>query len=276
VRIGLTIFATDQTVDVVDLAREAEGRGFSSLWLPEHTHIPVSRRTPAPTGDAELAEEYRRALDPTTALAACAAVTSTIRLGSGVSLVAQHDPIAYAKVWATLDLLSSGRAAFGVGFGWNVEEMEDHGVDFTTRRERAREHVLAMQALWSHDEASFEGEFVRFPASWSWPKPVQPRIPTYVGGGAGSKVFAHVAEWADGWMPIGGAGIREAMPRLRAAWASAGRSGEPEVVPFGTLPSAEKLEYYASIGCTEVVLRLPAAPRDVVLALLDDYAATCL
>jgi probable F420-dependent oxidoreductase len=277
VRIGLTIFATDQTVDVVDLAREAEGRGFSSLWLPEHTHIPVSRRTPAPTGDAELAEEYRRALDPTTALAACAAVTSTIRLGSGVSLVAQHDPIAYAKVWATLDLLSSGRAAFGVGFGWNVEEMEDHGVDFTTRRERAREHVLAMQALWSHDEASFAGEFVRFPSSWSWPKPVQqPRIPTYLGGGAGAKVFAHVAEWADGWMPIGGAGIREAMPRLRAAWASAGRSGEPEVVPFGTLPSADKLEYYASIGCTEVVLRLPAAPRDVVLPLLDDYAATCL
>jgi probable F420-dependent oxidoreductase len=277
VRIGLTIFATDQTVDVVDLAREAEGRGFSSLWLPEHTHIPVSRRTPAPTGDAELAEEYRRALDPTTALAACAAVTSTIRLGSGVSLVAQHDPIAYAKVWATLDFLSGGRAAFGVGFGWNVEEIESHGVDFTTRRERAREHVLAMQALWSHDEASFEGEFVRFPASWSWPKPVQqPRIPTYLGGGAGPKVFAHVAEWADGWMPIGGAGIREALPRLRAAWASAGRSGEPEVVPFGTLPSADKLEYYASIGCTEVVLRLPPGPRDVVLPLLDEYAATCL
>jgi probable F420-dependent oxidoreductase len=277
VRIGLTIFATDQTVDVVDLAREAEDRGFSSLWLPEHTHIPASRRTPAPTGDEELAEEYRRALDPPTALAACAAVTTAIRLGSGVSLVAQHDPIAYAKVWATLDHLSGGRAAFGVGFGWNVEEMEHHGVSATTRREQAREHVLAMHALWSQDEASFEGEFVRFEPSWSWPKPVQrPRIPTYIGGGAGPKMFAHVAEWADGWLPIGGAGIRDAFPRLQEAWAEAGRTGQPEVVPFGTVPSPAKLDHYASIGCTEVVLRVPAAPRDVVIPLLDEYASTYL
>jgi probable F420-dependent oxidoreductase len=277
VRIGLTIFATDQTVDVVELAREAEGRGFSSLWLPEHTHIPAGRHTPAPTGDAELAEEYRRALDPPTALAACAAVTSTIKLGSGVSLAAQHDPIAYAKVWATLDHLSGGRAAFGVGFGWNVEEMEDHGVSYTTRREHTREHVLAMHALWSEEEASFDGEFVRFPASWSWPKPVQqPRIPTYIGGGAGPKMFGHVAEWADGWLPIGGSGIRDALALLRDAWARAGRSGEPEVVPFGTLPSPAKLDYYASIGCAEVVLRVPAGPRDVVMPILDDYAATCL
>jgi probable F420-dependent oxidoreductase len=277
VRIGLTIFATDQTVDVVDLAREAEARGFASLWLPEHTHIPASRRTVAPTGDTELAEEYRRALDPPTALAACAAATSTIRLGSGVSLVAQHDPIAYAKVWATLDHLSGGRAAFGVGFGWNVEEMEDHGVSYATRREQAREHVLAMHELWSRDEAAFDGEFVRFPASWSWPKPVQqPRIPTYIGGGAGPKMFAHVAEWADGWLPIGGAGIRDALPILHQAWAQAGRSGEPEVVPFGTLPSPAKLDYYASIGCAEVVLRVPAAGRDVVLPLLDEYATTYL
>jgi alkanesulfonate monooxygenase SsuD/methylene tetrahydromethanopterin reductase-like flavin-dependent oxidoreductase (luciferase family) len=194
-------------------------------------------------------------------------------LGSGVSLVAQHDPIAYAKVWATLDHLSGGRAAFGVGFGWNVEEMEDHGVAYGSRREQAREHVLAMQALWSQDAASFHGEFVEFDAAWSWPKPVQqPRVPTYVGGGAGPKMFAHVAEWADGWLPIGGGGIRDALPRLLAAWAEAGRSGEPAVIPFGTVPTLEKLEYYHRLGCTEVVLRLPAAGRDEVLPMLDTYA----
>ncbi len=271
-RIGLTMFATDQTIGVVELATEAEARGFSSLWLPEHTHIPTSRATPAPTGDGVLPEEYRRAFDPPTALAACASVTSTLVLGAGIALAAQHDPIILAKTWATLDHLSGGRTVFGVGFGWNREEMAHHGVDYVTRRQRTREHVLAVHALWAQDEASFAGEFVRFDASWSWPKPVQqPRIPTFVGGAGGPRLFAHVAEWADGWLPIGGAGIRAALPPLREAWAAAGRAGAPEVIPFGTLPSREKLDYYAGLGCREVVLRVPAEPRDAVLAILDEY-----
>lgn len=271
--IGLTIFLTDRTIGPAEMAREAEARGFSSLWFPEHTHIPTSRRTPAPTGDAELAEEYVRCLDPVVAMTVAAAVTERLVVGSGVSLVAQHHPIDYAKAWATLDLVSGGRARFGVGFGWNVEEMEDHGVAYPTRRDHAREHVLAMQQLWAHDEASFSGRFVNFDPTFSWPKPVQhPRIRTYVGGGAGPKMFAHVAEWADGWLPIGGSGIRSALPSLHAAWAEARREGTPDIIPFGTIPSAAKLEYYASIGCTEVVLRVPAAAADDVLRTLDQYA----
>src|SRR5512139_3119643 len=185
-RLGVTIHATDLAMSPVELAREAEARGFASLYVPEHTHIPTSRRTPAPTGDAELAEEYRRSLDPWAALAAAAAVTSRIRLGTGVALVAQHDPIALAKQIATVDLLSQGRVVVGIGYGWNREEMADHGIEFATRRARVREAMLAMEALWASDVASFEGEFVRFEPSWQWPKPVQrPRPPVLLGGGAG-------------------------------------------------------------------------------------------
>ncbi len=271
-RIGLTIFLTDRTIGAVELAREAEARGFASLWFPEHTHIPVSRRTPAPTGDAELPEEYLRCLDPLVALTAAAVATSQLVVGSGVSLVAQHHPIDYAKAWATLDLVSAGRARFGVGFGWNVEEMASHGVVYATRREQAREHVLAMHALWSMDEASFSGRYVDFEPAYSWPKPVQqPRIPTLIGGGAGPKMFANVAEWADGWLPIGGGGLRDALPALHAAWAEAGRAGAPQVIPFGTVPSQQKLAYYESIGCAEVVLRVPSVGRDEALCTLDSY-----
>ena len=206
-RIGLTIFATTETVDAVELAVEAESRGFSSFWLPEHTHIPTDRATPAPMG-GELGPEYSRAMDPPTVLAACASATTRLELGSGIALVAQHDPVAYAKVWATLDQLSGGRTRFGIGFGWNVEEMATHGVDYATRRDRSREHTLAMQALWRDDEAEFHGQYVDFESSWSWPKPIQrPRIPTFIGGGAGPILFEHIAEYADGWIPIGGAGI---------------------------------------------------------------------
>jgi probable F420-dependent oxidoreductase len=273
-RLGVTIHATDLAMSPVELAREAEARGFASLYVPEHTHIPASRRTPAPTGDAELAEEYRRSLDPWTALAAAAAVTSRIRLGTGVALVAQHDPIALAKQIATVDLLSQGRVVVGVGYGWNREEMADHGVAFETRRARVREVMLAMQALWAGEVASFEGEFVRFEPSWQWPKPVQrPRPPVLLGGGAGPTLFAHVAEYGDGWIPIGGAGLREALPELRRAFEARGRDpSRLEVVPLGVFPTDAKLAHYASIGVTEAVLRLPSAPRDEVLPVLDSYA----
>lgn len=271
--IGLTMFATDRSMDIVALAQEAEVRGYHSLYLPEHTHIPVSRRTPAPTGDAELPEEYRRTLDPFVALAAAAAVTDHILLGTGIALVAQREPIVTAKAIATLDHLSGGRVVLGIGFGWNHEEMEDHGIEVRRRRTIAREHMLAMKALWTHDEATFTGEFVNFEPSWAWPKPVPPGgPPILIGGAPGPKLFSHVAEYADGWIPIGGAGIREALVDLSAAMTEAGRDPSTlRIVPFGTIPTAEKLAYYEEIGVTEVVLRLPSAPADKVLPLLDRY-----
>ncbi len=273
VDIGLTIFSTDLSVSVPELAREAEARGFKSLYLPEHTHIPTSRLTPPPTGEDELPEEYKRTLDPFVALAAAAAVTDRIRLGTAVCLLAQRDPVVTAKAAATLDLLSGGRLVFGIGFGWNKEEMATHGVQFGRRRELVREKMLAIEQLWSADEAAFEGELVRVEPSWSWPKPMQrPRPPVLIGGAAGPKLFAHVAEYADGWMPIGGAGVADALPRLRDAMAEAGRRPEElRVVAVGVAPDAAKLDHYRAIGITEVALRLPSAPRAVVLKTLDQY-----
>ena len=279
-RYGITMFATDVSIDVVELAREAEARGLQSLWLPEHTHIPVSRRTPPPTGDAELAEEYKRCLDPLVALAAAASATTTLRLGTGILLAAQREPIVTAKAVATLDHLSGGRAALGVGFGWNEDELEHHGVAMSQRRAVARERLLAMQALWADDEASFAGEHVRFSPSWSWPKPVQrgsggrPRVPVLHGGAAGPILFEQVAEYGDGWIPIGGSGLTDAIPRLREAVAGAGRDPDDlEIVPFGSIPDPGKLDHFERIGVTECVFRLPSAPRDVVLPLLDRQAA---
>ncbi len=175
---------------------------------------------------------------------------------------------------ATLDLISNGRFVFGIGFGWNREEMADHGVDFPRRRERVREHVLAMQRLWAHERASFAGEFVRFEESWSWPKPVQrPRPPILIGGAAGPQLFAHIAEYADGWIPIGGAGVAGKLPELRRAMEAAGRDPATlQVVVFGVVPTRGKLDYYASAGITEVAIRLPSGPADVVLPALDEYA----
>jgi probable F420-dependent oxidoreductase len=270
---GVTMFGTDQAIRPDELARAAEERGLSSLYLPEHTHIPVSRRTPPPTGDEVLPDYYARSFDPFVALTAAAAVTERLRVGTGICLVAQRDPIVTAKAVASLDRLSGGRFVFGVGFGWNVDEIEDHGVDMHGRRAVAREHVLAMQRLWADDEASFDGEFVQLPPSWAWPKPVQePWPPVLVGGAAGPTLFEHVAEYADGWIPIGGAGVRAALPELHRAVEAAGRDpATVRVVPFGTVPDPGKLEYYSSLGIDEVVLRVPVAGRDVVLPVLDGF-----
>jgi probable F420-dependent oxidoreductase len=261
-------------MSVPALARAAEDRGLHSLYLPEHTHIPTSRRTPPPTGDAELAEEYRRTVDPLVALAAAAAITEKIRLGTGICLVAQREPIVTANAVATLDELSNGRFEFGIGFGWNHEEMENHGVDVKRRRELCREHMLAMKAIWSNDVASFDGEFVHLTPSWSWPKPAQPGgPPILIGGMAGPKLFAAIAEYGDGWIPIGGAGVRAALPDLHRACEAAGRDpASIRIVPFGTLPDAGKLEYYESIGINEVVLRVPTGDDSKVLPILDRYA----
>ncbi|MGZ6952451.1 MAG: LLM class F420-dependent oxidoreductase [Acidimicrobiia bacterium] len=273
-QIGITMFATDQTMDFVALAREAEARGFHSLYVPEHTHIPTSRRTPPPTGGDALAEEYKRTLDPLVALAAAAASTERILLGTGICVVAQREPIVTAKAVATLDRISAGRFVFGIGFGWNADEIEDHGIGMADRRAIAREHVLAMRALWRDDIAEFHGEHVDIAPSWSWPKPVRPEgPPVLVGGAAGPKLFAHVAEYADGWIPIGGAGIRAALDDLRRACDAAGRDAATlRIVPFGTVPSPGKLDYYAELGIHEIVLRIPGGTADEVLPVLDGFA----
>jgi probable F420-dependent oxidoreductase len=266
------MFATDQTMTITDFARAVEERGFASVYLPEHTHIPTSRVTPPATGEDELAEEYKRTLDPFVALGMAAAVTERLVVGTGICLLAQRDPIVTAKAIATLDQQSRGRFVLGIGFGWNEDEAADHGVDMGTRRARTREHLLAMRALWNDDVGEFHGTFVDFSPSWSWPKPVSgPRV--LLGGAAGPKLFAHVAEYADGWIPIGGAGVRDARSRLYAACEARGRDPESlRIVPFGTIPNPGKLEYYASLGIDEVVLRLPSAGADRVLPLLDRYA----
>ncbi len=272
-RIGVTIHATDQTIPVHELAVAAEERGFASLYVPEHTHIPISRETPPPTGGDELEEKYLRTPDPIVSLAAAASLTSTIRLGTAVSLPAQHDPISWAKAIATLDRISGGRVTLGVGYGWNVEEMRDHGVDHRTRRALVREHVLLAQAIWRDDVAAYDGELVSLPPSWSWPKPVQrPRVRTLIGGGAGPKLFSAVAEWADGWIPFGGSGLKASLPALRAAVVAAGRDPDAlHIVPMGVVPTPEKLEFFASLGVTETALQLPVGTRDEVLKALDDY-----
>jgi probable F420-dependent oxidoreductase len=187
-KFGLAFHTTDVAMSPVDLAREAEARGFDSLYFPEHTHIPVSRRTAPPAGEAELPDMYRRTYDPYIALAAAASITKTLRLGTGVALPAQHDAISLAKTIATLDLVSGGRFTWGIGFGWNREEAENHGVAFAERRDIVREKVQAARALWGAEVASYQGEHVRFEPSWQWPKPVQrPGPPVLIGSGAGPR-----------------------------------------------------------------------------------------
>ncbi|GAA0653967.1 LLM class F420-dependent oxidoreductase [Streptomyces thermocarboxydovorans] len=276
-RIAVTIFLTDETITPVRLARELEQRGFAGLYLPEHTHIPVERTTPFP-GGGELPREYGRCLDPFVALGQAAAVTERLGLGTGITLVAQHDPIVLAKQIATVDHLSGGRLTLGVGFGWNVEEAADHGVDWPTRRALVRDRMALMRALWADEPTAYEGEFCSVRASHAHPKPVQrPRGPvtgprTLVGGTAGPKLFAHICEYADGWLPIGGRGLSESLPKLRAAWADAGRDPDAlQVVPYAVHPNPGKLAHYADLGIEEVVVQLPSAGESEVLKALEAY-----
>ncbi len=276
-RYGVTMFVTDISMGIVELATAVDERGLDSVWLPEHTHIPTSSRTPYPGDPATgiLPDEYRRCVDPFVALTAAALAAPRLRVGTGIMLVAQHDPIVAAKAAATLDLVTGGRFTMGVGFGWNEDEMNDHGVEYRTRRAKAREHVLAMRALWNDEVASFDGDHVHLPPSWSWPKPVQPNGPkVLLGGAAGPKLFDHIADYGDGWIPIGGKGITAALPQLRDAVASRGRNpDELEIIPFGSIPDHGKLDHFESIGVTECVFALPSAPADQILPLLDKQAA---
>ena len=272
-RFSVTVFLTDQTMGPAEVARECEARGFHGLYLPEHTHIPTSRATPAPMGEP-LPHYYQRCLDPFVALMAAAAATQRLRVGTGICLVAQRDPIVTAKQAATLDLLSGGRFTLGVGFGWNAEEAADHGVDWKARRSIGREHVLAMRELWTSEVASFAGDHVAFDDCWQWPKPVQqPHPPIWLGVGAGPQNFAQLAEYASGWIPIGGRGLAQAAPQLRRAFEEAGRSvSNLDIVPFGSTPDPAKFAYFADLGVTEVVATAPSGHAGEILPFLDRYA----
>ncbi len=273
-RLGVTAALTDLDLTPAALAVAAEELGFDSLWLPEHTHLPVREDIPPALVEGVRLDDYKRCVDPLVALATAAAVTTRLGLGTGILLAAQHDPIVLAKQVATLDHLSGGRVTLGVGSGWNRAEAEDHGVDFGRRWFVVREHLAAMEAIWSAEQAEFHGAFVDFGPTWSWPKPLQqPRVRTLVGGGARASVFAAVVACADGWLPIGGGGLAEALPRLHAAAEEAGRDpGTLAVVPFGTIADRGKLEHYARLGVDEVVLRVRAGDESSVRAELEALA----
>lgn len=276
-RIGLVIFPTDTGIQPVELGREAEARGFDSLWFPEHSHIPVSRRTPwgGREGAPPLPEEYWRTHDQFLALAAVAATTTTLKIATGITLVAQRDPIWLAKEVATLDVLSGGRFLFGIGYGWNHEEMESHGVDPRTRRRLVREKILAMKELWAHDEAEFHGEFVDFDRSWAWPKPVQaPHPPIVIGASPTPLHFRHIVEYGDHWMPIEGRfPVADGWRGLQQAASDAGR--DPSTLGLGVFnakPDSAHLAGLRDLGASYVALGLPALDRDAALAKLDEYA----
>ncbi|MER5486510.1 TIGR03619 family F420-dependent LLM class oxidoreductase [Streptomyces sp. NPDC002812] len=282
-RIATTVFLTDRTIAPVPLARALEERGFSGLYLPEHTHIPVSRVTPAPMG-GELPEMYGRTLDPFVALGQASAVTERLHLGTGITLVAQHDPIDLAKQVATLDHLSGGRVTLGIGYGWNVEEAADHGVEWRTRRELVRDRMALMRSLWSPHPTAYVGQFSSVQASSAHPKPVQPPrelapgVPLYgprtlIGGQAGPKLFAAIADHSDGWLPIGGGGLTESLPALRQVWEAAGRDPKSlQVVPYAVQPTPGKMSHYADLGIEEVVLQLPSEEEPAILRILDEFA----
>ena len=276
-RLGLMMFPTDRGIQPMELAREAEARGFDSLWFPEHSHIPVSRRTPwgGIAGAPPLPEEYWRTHDQFIALTAAAAVTTTLRLGTGITLVAQRDPVWLAKEVASLDVISGGRLLFGIGYGWNHEEMESHGVDIGHRRAVVREKVLACKALWTQEEAEFHGQYVNLEPSWSWPKPVQfPNPPIYVGCSPSDLHFRHIVEYADVWMPIEGRWpIEEKWAELLNVAEATGR--DPASLSLGVYaakPDPANLARLGDVGATLAAMILPALDRDAALAKMDSFA----
>jgi len=276
-RYGVVLFTSDRGITPARAARAAEAAGFDRFYVPEHTHFPVRRQAPHPrTGTQELPDDrYLRTLDPWVALSTAAAVTSTIGLGTAVALPAEHDPITLAKTIASLDHLSGGRVVLGAGFGWNFDELADHGVPAGRRRTVLREYLEAMQALWSQDEASYQGEFVRFDAAWAWPKPVQqPRVPVLVGAGGTEKTFAWIARSADGWLTTPGETDLDAkLALLNEAWRAAGRAGQPQVAVLAGRPDPDVLAHWAEIGVTDVTLGMPDRAEDEVVAYLARLAA---
>lgn len=276
-RHGIVLFTSDRGITPAQAAKAAEDAGFDTIYVPEHTHIPVKRDAAHPgTGDETLPDDrYMRTLDPWVSLATAAAVTSKIRLSTAVALPVESDPITLAKTVATLDHLSGGRVTIGAGFGWNTDELSDHHVPAAKRRTVLREYLEAMRALWTQDEASYDGEFVKFGASWAWPKPKQAHVPVIIGAGAGPKTFAWIAANADGWMttPIESE-VPDKVAALKQAWADAGRAGSPEIhVLIAMRPSPEDLAAWEECGVTELIWGLPDKDADDVLAFIAKHGA---
>jgi len=271
--IGVFIFDTDYSIDIGILAKELEMRGYESLFVPEHTHIPTSRVSPFP-GGGELPKQYSHTLDPFISLGFAAAATKTLKVGTGICLLAQREPIVTAKSVASLDLMSKGRFVMGLGGGWNVEEMEDHGVSYNRRFAKVREHVLAMKSLWMDEEAEFNGDYVQFDKSWAYPKPWQKPHPPILMGGETDYTLRRVVDYCDGWFPRGRGGFdaTESMGRLRDVANQAGRDiNTLSVSVFGAPPTKEVLENYRNAGINRALFALPSEGKDAVLKILDEF-----
>lgn len=270
-KFGVYMFPTDYAINPVELGRAVEAHGFESLFFPEHTHIPASRRSPFP-GGGELPQEYSHTLDPFVALGAVASATERLMLGTGICLVIERDPITLAKEVASLDFISGGRVLFGIGGGWNREEMENHGTDPTRRWKVLRERIEAMKEIWTKDAAEYHGEFVDFDAVWQWPKPIQKPYPPIIVGGDGPNTLQRVVRYGDGWMPIGRrADFKSRIAELNRLAAEAGR-GPVSVTIFGAAPKPEVIETYAEAGIERALFNLPPASADEVLPMLEQHA----
>jgi probable F420-dependent oxidoreductase len=268
VKFGVAIFPTDYAISMAELAQAAEQAGFESLWVAEHSHIPVSRLSAWP-GGAELPKQYSHTMDPFIALTVAALAANTIRLGTGICLVVQRDPIHTAKQVANLDVVSKGRFLFGIGAGWNREEMADHGTDFSTRLKLMRERVEAMKAIWTQDEAEYHSEMVNFDRMWCWPKPVQKPHPPVLLGGSGPTVLKRAVAYADGWMPNRGDDLGR-IPELRELAQAAGR----EPLPVTIYPKAKRAAIEAAVaaGVERCIYYVPPDGRDQALARLEELA----
>ena len=272
--VGAFHFPTDYGIDVRELAQALEERGFDSLFVCEHTHIPVSRRSPYPSG-GELPKRYSHTHDPFGALAFAAGATRTLKLGTGIALIPQRDPIVTAKSVASLDRLSGGRFIFAIGGGWNVEEMQNHGARYETRFKLLRERVLAMKELWTKEQAEFHGQFVNFDPVWLYPKPRQTPHPPVLLGGETDHTLARVVEFCDGWFPRARGGFEpaSAAARLRQAAMAAGRDPQTlSITVFGAPADRDALAPYRDAGIARVLLEVPDSSRDEVLRILDRNA----
>jgi len=273
-KFGVYFFATDYAMPIDELAKALEERGFESLFVPEHTHIPTSRRSPWP-GGPKLPREYSCTLDPFVSLAMAAAVTKKLRIGTGICLLTERDTIVTAKEVATLDFLSKGRFEFGIGAGWNAEEMENHGTAFDTRFRVMVDRAKAMQAIWTQDEASYEGEFTKFDPIWCWPKPVQKPHPPILLGGETKYTLRRVVDFCDGWFPrLRGGDPKPAMERLRQAADEGGRDIKTiSTTLFGTVEKGDYVEACRKAGLDRVLFALPSEGRDFILPHLDKLSA---
>lgn len=270
------LFTSDRGITPAACAKAAEDAGFYSFYVPEHTHIPVRRDAAHPrTGGADLPDDrYLRTLDPWVSLAMAAAVTSRIRLGTAVALPVESDPITLAKTVASLDFLSGGRVTLGAGFGWNTDELADHGVPAKFRYTALREYVEAMRALWTSDVAAYEGRFVNFGGSWAYPKPVQEHVPVLVGAGGTERTFSWLAANADGWITTPyETDVGDKIRLLNKHWADAGRDGKPYLVVLGGRADPERVEQLAGLGVDELVIGVPDKEEDEVVAFIAKMGA---